>query len=234
MEDIITPLNNIADAIKGGIPTWVTVLGAFTPIILTVITIILSVRMDEQNKKLQQDIHKRDVRNQARQDILGIYDSFCETLVVLKRRGIVASILSDEYATNCWNQELSEVSTKVSKACDRAKLLIDDKELTDYLCLLTQDYHDIYASISRYLYSGVPAQMIQVARNNLQNQYGNAVSNPSFLVSNVAIRNQYIQMCENEITKELQRKIDAYCEMLSDDKFDIKFKKHLVIDELSE
>ena len=142
-------------------------------------------------------------------------------------------ILSDEYATNCWNQELSEVSTKVSKACDRAKLLIDDKELTDYLCLLTQDYQDIYASISRYLYSGVPAQMIQVARNNLQNQYGNAVSNPSFLVSNVAIRNQYIQMCENEITKELQRRIDAYCEMLSDDKFDIKFKKHLVIDELS-
>lgn len=230
MKETIEALNSIAAAIKGGIPSWVTAIEAFTPIVLTVITIILSVRMDKQNKKLQRELHNRDVSSQARHDILEIYDAFCQTLFVLKKRGPVAAIFANLNETSIWIQELSDTSIKAYAAYNRSKLLIDDKGLTEYLHLLTDKYDEIYTAISEYIYSGVPFQIIQNAFNSLhipQNNTG--VFSP--LLTDISLKNQFIQMCDNEITKNIQNKITEYAGLLSDDAFDVRLKKYLAIKE---
>lgn len=231
MEEIVFAINDLTKVIKGNVPAWVTVIGSFTPILLTIITIYLSIRMDKNNRELQESIHKRDIRNQARHDLLEIYDVFTETVVILKKRGTVAGIFSQEYSANSWNQELYELSIKLPKAYDRSKLLIEDNDLSDYLLKIVEKYNEIYSAISRYIYSGVPTQMLYNARNSLQSQ--NPGTPLLSIMDNVAIRNQLIQMCENDITKEIQQHIDDYCKMFDSDKFDVKFRKHLLIDELS-
>ncbi len=159
MKETIEALNGIAAAIEGVFPSWVTAIEAFAPIVLTVITIILSVRMDKQNKRLQRELHNRDVSSQARHDILEIYDAFCQTLFVLKKRGPVAAIFSNMTVLSIWIQELCDASIKTYMACDRSKLLLDDKELTEYLRYLTQKYDEIYTSILSYTNSSVSSQM---------------------------------------------------------------------------
>ena len=70
MDEIIKSLDNIADAINGdALAMCLSIIFAVVPIVLTIITIVLSVRMDKQNKKLQKAIADRDTVNQTRQCI---------------------------------------------------------------------------------------------------------------------------------------------------------------------
>ena len=79
MDDIIKSLNQIAEAIKTDEPSlWFSIIFAVVPIVLTVITIWLSIRMDKQNQKLQKAIADRDTINQTRQCILDIYNAYLD------------------------------------------------------------------------------------------------------------------------------------------------------------
>ena len=53
MDEVIEVLNRIAENLHTGVPAWVTIIGAIAPIILTIITIVLSVQIHRQNKNLQ-------------------------------------------------------------------------------------------------------------------------------------------------------------------------------------
>ena len=76
MEELIKAINNVAEACGEALPRWASIAGIVAPIILTVITIYLSLRMDKQNKKLQKMLSDRDTINQTRECILNIYNSF--------------------------------------------------------------------------------------------------------------------------------------------------------------
>lgn len=74
MDELIRALEQIADAIYGDTFSIVwSIIFTVIPILLTVTTIVLSVRMDRQNQKLQKMIADRDAINQTRQCILDIY-----------------------------------------------------------------------------------------------------------------------------------------------------------------
>ena len=54
MEEIIKSLEQIEKAIKdNAFPLWLTIIFTIVPIVLTVVSIVLSFRMDKQNQKLQ-------------------------------------------------------------------------------------------------------------------------------------------------------------------------------------
>ena len=76
MEELIKAINSVAEACGEALPRWASIAGIVAPIILTVITIYLSLRMDRQNKKLQKMLSDRDTINQTRECILNIYNSF--------------------------------------------------------------------------------------------------------------------------------------------------------------
>ena len=51
------------------------------------------------------------------------------------------------------------------------------------------------------------------------------------MLTDISLKNQFIQMCDNEITKNIQNKITEYAGLLSDDAFDVRLKKYLAIKE---
>ena len=53
MEEIVAAINNVAESLKNSTPAWVSVVGVLVPIVLTVVSIILSVRMDKNNQQMQ-------------------------------------------------------------------------------------------------------------------------------------------------------------------------------------
>lgn len=245
MEELINSVNSIAEALKSGTPAWVTIIAGFAPIILTIITIILSYRMDirnrelqkmihKQNTELQQLLHNRDALNQSRQDILSVYNAFSEALLTVQSYGAVENVFSNEQITYTWCQELTTRKKEVLKAFDKAKLLLNDKELTDYLEKVREKYMDVYNCIARYTYNNLHTETLKSARMSIMPQYGNGVYDLTWLAMNPTARDQIIKLCENVNTKEINEKIKQFSEMLSDDKFDYRFKKYIEIKELAE
>lgn len=233
MEELIQSINNIAEALKNGTPAWVTIISGLAPIVLTVITIILSMRMNKQNKELQRLIHNRDVKNQSRQDILSIYNAFSEALKTLQLYGTVETIFSHEQSVMFWSQEINNKERDIIKACDKAKLMFSDKDLIDCLLQAMNAYHEICICVSRYVYNGTYLQVLQSAKTSIAAQFGMA-TNVAAVYLNTASREQLIKMCENENTREITKRIKIYTDLMDDDKFDVKFKKYLEIKELTE
>lgn len=105
MDGLVLSINNIAEILKNGTPAWLSVIVAFVPILLTIVTIVLSYRMDKNSKGLQKMIHNRDVYVQSRQDILSIYDAFSEAQITLCKYGTVEMIFANEFSASSWCQE---------------------------------------------------------------------------------------------------------------------------------
>lgn len=136
MDEIVAALNSIAESLTNdGLPFWLTVIDIILPIILTTITIVLSIRMDKQNKKLQKQIHNRDVANQTRQTVLDIFQSYYNAFTVLQQVGDnVASVFVSDQSYYQWGLAVEASSKDVTLALNKAKLLLgDDTELVDYL-----------------------------------------------------------------------------------------------------
>lgn len=245
MEELVNSVNGIAEALKSGIPAWVTILAGLAPILLTIITIILSYRMDrrnrelqkmihKQNTELQQMIHNRDAFIQSRQEILSIFNAFSESLLTLRNYGSAETVFSNEQTTWNWCQELAIRRNEIIKAFDKAKLLFNEKDLVDCLEKARDKFLDIYTCITRYTYNNLNNQTLLNARARVAAQYGSDVHNPGWLAMSPAAREELIKQCENENTKEINAKINQFSEMLSYENCDIKFKKYLEIKELTE
>lgn len=232
MEDLTKSLDNIADILKGSSPGWITLFTAFVPILLTLITIILSFRMDKQNRALQKLIHNRDVLNQSRQDILSIYNAFSEALVSLQMIGTVESVFSNEQNTYLWNQEINNRKSDLINACNKAKLMFNDNQLTNHLMESIKVYNEICTCVSRYIYNNTHAQVLQNARSAVASQFGTVAYDPTELSKNTAAREQLIKLCENENTREISAKIQVFSEMLNEKQFDAQFKKYIEIQEI--
>lgn len=234
MDELVRSINNIADILKKQSPEYVSIIMAVVPVLLTIITIILSWRMDRQNKKLQKMIHNRDILNQYRQDILLIYNTYSEAWINLVRYGSVEKIFIHEQTTYNWNQEINNMIIEVARASDKAELLLDDKELTGYLVSLRDDYKEICICVSRYIYNNTFSQVLQNALSTVASKNGVLGSNANYLAQNPVTQEQLIKLCENENTREIAQKIKSFSDKMTDEKFDSMFRKYLQFHEISD
>lgn len=234
MEELVHSINNIAEIMKRGTPTWLSMIVAFVPILLTIVTIVLSCRMDKNSKELQKIIHNRDVYVQSRQDILSIYDAFSEALLTLGKYGAVRMVFANETGAVTWYQEIENRLIEITKACNKAKLLFDDRDLINQLESSRNTFQQIRDCISRYMYNNTYVQVLQEARISVSRQFGIMVNDVANMMQNTAAREQLFILCENENTKEISKHIDAFIRLTADDQFDSKFKKYIKIYELSE
>ena len=225
MNEIVTALSDIANAINKGIPGWVTVISAIAPIVLTCITIVLSIRMDKQNKALQKQIHNRDVRYQTRNNILEIYNAFSDSVIALQKYGNVATAFSNESNPFQWSQDLNLIYRELHKACDRANLLLEDGDFCQFLKSVQFDFDTVFADILRYTGTGIHISTIQNAKNQIAIQFGQ--SNLDYLfTTNRTAYDQYVKMCDNIYTQEIANKANAYIKQVTDSSFMERFKKY--------
>ena len=232
MQEVVDALDRIANNLQAGVPAWVTIFGAIAPIILTIVTIALSIQMNRQNKKLQKEIHNRDVLNQSRKDVLAVYNAYCNSLLTLQKYGPVESIFASDYGTMKWNEEILASHIEVINACNTANLLFEDRPLTDCLISLRDQFSAISADVSRYLFSGQHNTTRQEAITRVANQFGVGVDYILSPNASPSMRDRLFKECENSFTREISDKIEKYSKLIDDEAFNALFKKYIKIDAL--
>ena len=118
---------------------WLSRFSEISPIILTVITILLSIKMHCDNKILQKNISRRDTINQTRECILDIYNAFFEAFHLAGiANQFVPNIFVSEESYYRWSLDVESKSKQVMYAYNKAKLLFDDEEL---ITALKEGFH---------------------------------------------------------------------------------------------
>lgn len=235
MDEIVTALNSIAESLTNdGLPFWLTVIDIILPLILTTITIVLSIRMDKQNKKLQKQIHNRDVANQTRQAVLDIFQSYYNAFTVLQQVGDnVASVFVSDQSYYQWGLAVEASSKDVTLALNKAKLLLgDDTELVDYLRKSWLAFSDVNRTVNTYINTGIASQTVGMAWGTFQQKYNIQCGNYFALLQNPSLAEEFKKMCDNSYTQDIQRKIEVYMALVTDDEFDGRLKKYIQILEL--
>lgn len=235
MDEIVTALNNIAVVLSTGeLPLWLTASGIIVPILLTGITLALSIRVDRQNKKLQKQIHNRDVINQTRQMISDVYRSFLNAHDVTQMPGsCVASVYVSDQSYYQWALAVEAASKELMFSFNTAKLLLkDDKELIAYLKRCWLAFTEIDRAINKYNTSGVPAQTVSAAWESFGQKHGIHSGDYSALLRNPMWGEEFKRFCDNAHTQEIQCKIGEYQSLVANDKFEDIFRKYIQIQTL--
>ena len=78
MEELVQVLNEIKEILQTNVePPYLTVITGIIPLILTGISVFSAIIQYKQSVKLQKEIHNRDARMQREENVLQIYNAFC-------------------------------------------------------------------------------------------------------------------------------------------------------------
>lgn len=235
MDEIVIALNGIAEVLANdGLPLWLTTIDVILPIILAGVTIGLSIRMDQGNKKLQKQIHNRDVANQTRQAVLHIFQSYFNALTVLQQVGDnVASVFVSDQSYYQWGLAVESSSKDVTLALNKAKLLLgDDEELVDYLRKSWLAFSDVNHAVNTYINTGIASQTVGIAWSTFQQKYNIQCGNYFALLQNPSLAEEFKKICDNSYTQDIQRKSEIYMDLVTNDEFEGRLRKYIQIQEL--
>lgn len=233
MEELVNAVNRLADSIGGTLPLWASVAGLVVPIILTVVTIILSVRMDRQNKQLQKTLSNRDTVNKTRQCVLDIYNSYLTALnLAAQSNGNVAEIFVSDQSYYRWAQDIEMADTNIMRMFNQAKLMIQDGELLKQIRNARDAFSQLTIAIKAYIYTGIPSQTVANAWAQFSPKYGIQGGNYFALMQNRTLAETFTKLCETSYTRDIQSKIERYIEVVGCDAFDEPFKKYVQINEI--
>lgn len=233
MDELIKAINNVSEACNNSLPLWVSVVNIIVPILLTIVTIILSVRMDRQNKGLQKELSNRDMANQTRGNILDFYNSFYKGLnVVLQAKENVAEVFISEQSFYKWAIEIESVNTEILRSFNQAKLMLDDKEILGQMRSAKEEFSRLYTAVSYYVSSGIPSQTILNAWNEFKKQYDIQVGDYYKLLLNSEQKEAFVILCKNSYTINIESLIQRYIDVVGSNNFDEPFKKYVQIKKL--
>ena len=232
MDDIIKSLNQIAEAIKTDEPSlWFSIIFAVVPIVLTVITIWLSIRMDKQNQKLQKAIAYRDTINQTRQCILDIYNAYLDAFHLAGQAdGNVPEIFVSDQSYYKWAMDVENKNKEIMYAYNRTKLMLDDPQLLETLKNGFDAFSALNGSVKSYIFTGTPTRTIQNAWCSFCQSHSNIqMGNYYALFQDSVLADEFRKLCSNKYTDSIQKNIEIYLSVIRCDNFDEKFKKYLQI-----
>ncbi len=232
MDDIIKSLNQIAEAIKTDEPSlWFSIIFAVVPIVLTVITIWLSIRMDKQNQKLQKAIADRDTINQTRQCILDIYNAYLDAFHLAGQAdGNVPEIFVSDQSYYKWAMDVENKNKEIMYAYNRTKLMLDDPQLLETLKNGFDAFSALNGSVKSYIFTGTPTRTIQNAWCSFCQSHSNIQMGDYYaLFQDSVLADEFRKLCSNKYTDSIQKNIEIYLSVIGCDNFDEKFKKYLQI-----
>ncbi len=232
-EKIIEALDKIADAIDSN--EWVTILisiiAIIAPLILTIISICLSIRMDKNNKDLQRQIHNRDVDNQTRQLFMDIYSSFSKatnTAINLKKANELLAFNTD----NRFYNDLCSAGQEMEYSFDKFKLLNDgtdnDKRLLGYLSDYIDAYSDLYNEITNYLQNPLYKQHIDDAWAKAAT-HGILYPNFFSIMLNSNFKNEFIASFKDQYTDTISQKAEKVTSIFQQEELAQLFIEHIKI-----
>ena len=233
MEELGAAINHVAEALQTTTPAWVSATGIIVPIILTVISIVLSVRMDKNNKEMQKMLANRDMMNQTRQCVLDIYSAYFNGFHILTQaNGNIAEIFVSDQSYYRWAQDIESAERSITQAYNQAKLLLEDQQLLSQLSDAQAAFYSLNNAVKSYIYTGIPSQTIINAWAQFTPQYSVAMGNYIALFQNRALGEAFSRLCETTYTRDIQEKVKAYIDLVRSEQFDVPFKKYVQIQNL--
>ena len=163
----------IAEALENGfVPLWFAVIGIGAPIVLTALSIWLNYKTGKQNEELQKNLHNRDVKNQTRQTIIYIYNSFLDALNVAEsaNNNVMVIFISPQFIQS-WSRLVFNSSTSIIRAFNQANIILDDSDMIEYLRKCKDTFVDLNSSVTQYVNTPFPFQMIQNAFDSMKSKY---------------------------------------------------------------
>ena len=232
MEELVQAVNRIADS-SSTIPLWVSLVGLIVPIVLTIVSICLSIRMDKQSKDLQKLIANRDMVNQSRETVLGFYNSYLSARDVLGRScSNIAEIFTSDQSYYNWALEIDNACSSIIYSYNKAKLMMDDPSLLSQMKMGFDAFTQLNANIKMYISTGIPSQTISNAWAQFSQQYTVLAGDYYVLFQNRALGEAFAKLCETSYTKDIQSCVGLYNRIIDCDTFDAPFKKYVQIREI--
>ncbi len=232
MDEVVKSLDQIAEAINGNaLTTCLSIIFAVVPIVLTIITIVLSVRMDKQNQKLQKSFADRDTVNQTRQCILDIYNAYLDAFYLASQsNGNVPDIFVSEQSYYTWSNDIDNKNKEVMYAYNRAKLMLNDPKLLETLKRGFNAFSALNLSVKNYIITDVPTRTIHNAWNLFCKSHSNIQINDYYaLLQDSVMVEEFRKLCSNTYTDDIQKNVEAFMTVVESDGFDDKFKIYLKI-----
>lgn len=252
MEELMQKIDELINAINNNsVPFWLTIIGIFVPIAISLLVWWQSHRQNKKNialqkqitaseERLQKEISSKEIKAQMHGDILKIYDDFCfaqNTIGYAKDN--VHTIFSNFNSNNGislplqWINNVTAASITLCQAFNRAKLLLpsEDKELRTILESIWGKYKDLKAKVDEYFYSGVAFNRSNNAWLIIAQRFNISVGDYNALTGNPMAYDAFLKLCINATTKEINAEITEILDLLTYDRFDVYFEKYLRIED---
>lgn len=248
MEDLIATLSELIEVIKNNsVPLLITVIGTLVPIFISILVFIQSYRqnkknidmqkqMDEMERKLQKEICDREIKAQMHGDILKIYDDFTlaqNTITSVENKVHVIFSNFIYYNGNNtplqWVNNISLSINLISKATNRANLLLpaSDKELRKILKKILDKYNELKDKVDRYYYSGEAFSTVNSAWQRIVSSSNIQIYNYDVLMNRPTDYEDFLNICDNKQTKEINKIITEILPLFDYEKFDQYFEPYL-------
>lgn len=232
MEELVNSITEIKKVLENDtLDILLSVIIGVVPIFLTILNIYLSKKMNKQNEQLQIDIANRDVRNQTREILLNIYNAYLNGFIQLERAyKNIPEIFISEQSFYPWALEVEKNYIEINSAYNRAKLLIDNVPMLNYLKETTLLFSDFYLSIANYAKSGQATNIIENAWNNflfLHPVFKRRDYIPLYL--DQILGDEFVKLCSNSYTDSIQLKLEKYICKVESNEFDNFFKKYITL-----
>ena len=251
-EELIEELKALTNAINNNaVPQWVTIVGIFVPIAISLAVVVISIfqnkknkelqeKINEQNECLQRELTQKELKVNMHSDIMKIYDDFCLAQNALLLMGgksyVVFSNFNTENGINLPFSYVTGLNTALNtlfQAVNRAKLLIpeQDSKFRNALENILKEYKSLKKQIDTYYYTGIALNVSTLAWQQITQSYPYIpMYNFGMLLENQPVYNAYLEKCKTATTVEIDNKTAELLELFKYEKFDKYFEKYLRMD----
>ncbi|MBE6555741.1 MAG: hypothetical protein E7663_05900 [Ruminococcaceae bacterium] len=235
MEELIGKLDELIAAVGGGVlPLWLSIVGIFVPILISIIVAVQAYVQYIGNKKLQTYISQKEARIQMHSDFLSIYDAFCAAhSTIYMQDELLIEILATPNLTAQWQTDVRQALSETCRSLNRANLILPKSDATFFAMLkgVFEQYRDLAYEVKDYILTGAVEYHRTQAWGRLSSHYGVPYGDYAALRSNPDAHKDFLKLFANERSKSIQKRKEQLLPCFEYDKFDRFFEPYLKMEQ---
>ncbi len=232
---------------RASTPMWITIIGVFVPILISIIIFLQSLtqnrkniqlqkQIEQNNEELQKKLSEHDERIQMRSEFLKIYDDLCSAQSVIGCiHGQIHIIFSNFTVVNNTTvpiklvNDVNNATRTICQSVNRAKLLLPsaDEGSRKMLENIYLKFCELQSKINNYYNSGYAHSTCDNAWNYITSSCGITRYDYYTLIRNSAAYDSFLRLCVNDSINEIEHIIEDILPLFDYDKFDRYFEPYL-------
>ena len=232
---------------RASTPMWITIIGVFVPILISIIIFLQSLtqnrkniqlqkQIEQNNEELQKKLSEHEERIQMRSEFLKIYDDFCSAQSVISSvYGQIHIVFSNFTVVNSTTAPLklvSDINNATSTICqsvNKARIVLPsyDEGSRKILDNIYKKFFELQNKVNNYYNSGYAYSVSENAWNYVTSSYGIVKYDYYTLIRNSVAYDYFLNLCINNLTNEIEVIIKDTLPLFDYDKFDRYFEPYL-------